>query len=259
MADCEITGCGKLSGKSSKRFCDSHYRKLMRSGSIGRVLNPPTQVQKIAIIASYEEGNSTYKIGAGVGMRPGKVGYWLNKWGVALRPVGFQRGQKSPRYRGDPDHKRKSSALWRRANPDKVRQSKRKQMLRLEVRLATALRTGLNRGIRRNAKCGSAVKDLGCSITFFIQYIKSRFVAGMSWDNWGEWHLDHIRPLASFDLTDREQFLSACHYTNIQPLWASDNLAKRAKRITPQPLSLIRRSRKKRQEPEDEGAQMPLL
>jgi hypothetical protein len=50
----------------------------------------------------------------------------------------------------------------------------------------------------------------------------------MSWDNWTTdgWHIDHIKPLASFDLTDRQQLLLACHYTNLQPLWAIDNLSK---------------------------------
>lgn len=73
---------------------------------------------------------------------------------------------------------------------------------------------------------GSAVRDLGCSIPEFKTYIENKFVDGMSWDNHGEWHLDHIKPLASFDLTDRSQLLIACHYTNYQPLWAIDNLKK---------------------------------
>ena len=59
-------------------------------------------------------------------------------------------------------------------------------------------------------------------------YIEEKFEPGMSWDNWGmdTWHLDHIRPLTDFDLTDREQFLQACHYTNYQPLSAQDNRVK---------------------------------
>jgi len=50
----------------------------------------------------------------------------------------------------------------------------------------------------------------------------------MTWDNWSKdgWHLDHIVPLSSFDLSDREQFLKACHYTNLAPLWSEDNLTK---------------------------------
>ena len=51
----------------------------------------------------------------------------------------------------------------------------------------------------------------------------------MSWDNYGQWHIDHIKPLAEFDLTNRPQFLAACHYTNLQPLWASANHKKGAR------------------------------
>jgi hypothetical protein len=51
----------------------------------------------------------------------------------------------------------------------------------------------------------------------------------MTWDNYGERHVDHIRPLSSFDLTVREEFLQACHFTNLQPLWAEENISKGAK------------------------------
>ena len=60
------------------------------------------------------------------------------------------------------------------------------------------------------------------------QHLESKFQPGMSWDNWTTdgWHIDHIKPLSSFNLNDRKQLLSACHYTNLQPLWAKDNLSK---------------------------------
>lgn len=53
----------------------------------------------------------------------------------------------------------------------------------------------------------------------------------MTWDNWAPkgWHVDHIIPLSSFDLTNRDQLLAACHYTNLQPLWAKENLQKGAR------------------------------
>ena len=50
----------------------------------------------------------------------------------------------------------------------------------------------------------------------------------MKWDNYGVggWHIDHIKPLASFNLENREELLRACHYTNLQPLWATTNIAR---------------------------------
>jgi hypothetical protein len=91
----------------------------------------------------------------------------------------------------------------------------------------------LNAAIKNNQKIGSAVKDLGCSIEELKIYLESKFQEGMSWDNWSlkGWHIDHIKPLASFDLTDRNQLIQAYYYTNLQPLWAKDNMAKSDKII----------------------------
>lgn len=96
----------------------------------------------------------------------------------------------------------------------------------VNYRLSTYLRSRVYHATKLGFKNGSAVADLGCSIEEFKQYIERQFQPRMSWDNYGEWHLDHIIPLSSFDLTNREQFLKACHYTNYQPLWAKDNLSK---------------------------------
>jgi hypothetical protein len=70
------------------------------------------------------------------------------------------------------------------------------------------------------------VGDLGCTIDEFKRYIEGKFGGGMSWDNYGEWHLDHIIPLSKFKLEDRQQLLIACNYTNYQPLWGKDNMSK---------------------------------
>ena len=65
-----------------------------------------------------------------------------------------------------------------------------------------------------------------CSTDELNKHLESLFQQGMSWDNYGEWHIDHIRPCASFDLTDFEQQKQCFHYSNLQPLWAADNFAK---------------------------------
>jgi len=82
------------------------------------------------------------------------------------------------------------------------------------------------KGIRKTAKTETL---LGCSYDFFRGYIEGKFVKSMGWHNMEKWHIDHIRPLSSFDLNDAEQQKKAFHYTNQQPLWAMDNLKKGAK------------------------------
>ncbi len=59
-----------------------------------------------------------------------------------------------------------------------------------------------------------------------MMHIESKFVDGMSWENRSQWHIDHIRPCANFDLTDIEQQKICFHWSNLQPLWAKDNLRK---------------------------------
>ena len=67
---------------------------------------------------------------------------------------------------------------------------------------------------------------VGCSVEFLRRYIEAKFEAGMSWDNYGEWHVDHIRPCASFDLSDKEQVIQCFNWRNLQPMWASENIRK---------------------------------
>src|SRR5690606_14358207 len=68
---------------------------------------------------------------------------------------------------------------------------------------------------------------LGCTWVFLKEYLAGKFINGMSWDNYGEWHVDHITPLASAQTKD--ELIKLCHYSNLQPLWAFDNLSKGAK------------------------------
>jgi hypothetical protein len=95
------------------------------------------------------------------------------------------------------------------------------------------LRNRIKQAIKNNQKSGSAVSDLGCSINklkFHLQLKFHRNPRGkheyMTWDNYGEWHIDHKRPLSKFVLSNKEDFLRACHYTNLQPMWALDNIKK---------------------------------
>ena len=107
----------------------------------------------------------------------------------------------------------------------------RKRKEDINFRLACNLRSRMTLAIKDNWKSGSTIRDLGCSIVELKRHLEDQFDDNMSWDNYGldGWHIDHIVPLASFNLTDEDQFKKACHYTNLQPLWAKDNLSKGSK------------------------------
>lgn len=96
------------------------------------------------------------------------------------------------------------------------------------TRIAHLLRCRILAIIDSDTKAGSAVDDLGCTIPEFRAYLESQFQDGMTWENHGcgenDWSIDHIKPLNTFDLSDRSQFLEACHYTNMRPLWHRDNM-----------------------------------
>lgn len=105
---------------------------------------------------------------------------------------------------------------------------KNKKEVDVNFKLSVTLRNRIYTALKEGARAGSAVSDLGCTIPELKLHLEKQFKPGMTWDNWGRkgWHIDHKKPLDSFDLSDRNQLLQACHYTNLQPLWAHDNFVK---------------------------------
>jgi hypothetical protein len=103
-----------------------------------------------------------------------------------------------------------------------------------EFKIRCNLRSRLSKALKGIGKESSFKEYIGCSIEELKKHLESQFQPNMSWDNYGKygWHIDHIKPLASFDLTDPDEFKKACHYTNLQPLWAKDNLSKGAKEVS---------------------------
>jgi hypothetical protein len=112
---------------------------------------------------------------------------------------------------------------------EKKKYNNQRRKTNIQFRLACNLRNRLRYALKGKFKCGSAVRNLGCSLDDLKKHLESQFQPGMTWDNRGKngWHLDHIIPLSKFNLQDRQQFLIANNYTNLQPLWAKDNWSKR--------------------------------
>lgn len=134
--------------------------------------------------------------------------------------------------------KRRAYAL---ENSDKIRVYKREyQRQKVDAdpnyRLLKNVRVRLYHALKGTAKSRKTLDLLGCTIEALRVHIEAQFQPGMSWDNWGrglngnkEWQVDHIRALSTFDLSKPEELQAACHFTNLQPLWAFENKSKGAR------------------------------
>jgi len=142
--------------------------------------------------------------------------------------------QRREYYKADPKRHIAVVNNYLIKNKDKVRAAQRKnhhkrKVVDINYKLTKLLRGRLlaaisNRGIRL-----SKTKDLlGCSVEFLKQHLESKFTDGMNWGNRGNkgWHIDHIIPCDAFDLTKLEEQRKCFHYTNLQPLFKTTEIAK---------------------------------
>jgi len=153
----------------------------------------------------------------------------LKEWKTANKDSVKRHNQKY--YEANREAILAKNKEYRLKNPEKIlaieAEYKKKNIGR---RIGNNLRSRLYQALKVK-KCRSAIKYLGCTIEEFKLHLEKQFSEGMTWKNWGKngWHIDHKIPLAKFDLSNETELVKACHYTNLQPLWALDNLRKGAK------------------------------
>jgi hypothetical protein len=132
-------------------------------------------------------------------------------------------------YQINKDRQAEKHRAWLKKNRD-INNAKRRERYKYDFRyrVNTLLRSRFNKAFRRFSKNSSCLEFIGCSLVEFKSHIEAQFVDGMSWDNWSYdgWHLDHIIPVSSFDLSDEKQIHKAFNYKNLQPLWKQENLLK---------------------------------
>ncbi len=88
------------------------------------------------------------------------------------------------------------------------------------------LRHRVYMALKGNSKSLPSMFLIGCEIDYLMCHLQEQFQPGMSWDNYGLWHMDHIKPCSKFDLSKKSEQLKCFNYTNLQPLWAEDNRRK---------------------------------
>jgi len=99
----------------------------------------------------------------------------------------------------------------------------------VNYKMTICLRVRVRQALKKTKKSASTMRLVGCSLDDLKIHLESQFTDGMTWENYGDWHVDHIRPCASFDLKKPEEQRICFHYTNLQPLWAADNESKGAR------------------------------
>jgi hypothetical protein len=176
-----------------------------------------------------------------------KMKEYHKKWYLKNKEKIIQNAKKY--YLENKEKNKENHKKWYLKNKEKIIQNKKKyylenkqhiirrvnkyQIKRRKIdtnfKLITTIRNRTILVLKGKSKCKSTMKLLGCSVEECWKHLESKFQPGMTRENHGKWHLDHVRPCASFDLTKPEEQEKCFHYSNYQPLWAEQNLSKGAK------------------------------
>jgi hypothetical protein len=118
-------------------------------------------------------------------------------------------------------------------NKDKVREHQREyERNKRKSDINYKLKKNISTSVCNQLKKRCIVKDMrtkdliGVSVKEIREHLESKFQEGMSWENYGEWHIDHIKPQSSFDFNNKEEIKECWKLSNLQPLWAIDNIKK---------------------------------
>jgi hypothetical protein len=141
-------------------------------------------------------------------------------------------GNRKLRYWRNPEKFRGILKAWRRKNPARFSQLRKDSLLRnpdnyFGIKLRNRVRNALKS--RRAIKLASTLELVGCSVAELRLHLESQFKPGMGWCNYGQWHIDHITPISFYNLTEEREQRQAFHWSNMQPLWAAENMAKGSK------------------------------
>lgn len=179
--------------------------------------------------------------------------YYRNRELCNKRQVEWNRKNKDKVYA--------NQRTWKKNNPERVRAMRKRQWQNLDkkkhnakrrrylksrkavdplFKLVTNIRSMISTALAKKgyAKRSKTERILGCSFPKFKAHLEALFKEGMSWTNYGTWHIDHFIPLAS--ASTEQEIVRLNHYTNLRPLWGEENLSKLAKMPTKEEMRRFR-------------------
>jgi len=158
-----------------------------------------------------------------------------------------QRERCAKHYAKNKEKYRQKTADWAKKNPERLKQLRKRQTSKpdfrekrrkmaeekrkdAKFRLVNSTRTGISRAIK---DCKGKIRHLPYTGEDLCIHLERQFLDGMSWGNYGEWHVDHIIPLSSFKFGSDpscEEFQACWALSNLRPMWAAENMSKKDKR-----------------------------
>ena len=146
---------------------------------------------------------------------------WKQKNQEKCRAIHKRFKQKHPHY----------DTQWREKNPEKVKLRDQRRKAKPSFKIQRRLRDVFRAWLFKGAKSARTERLVGCTREEARNWIEAQILPGMTWENYGAWHIDHMLPWEHFNLLDEGTHIKVMHYTNLQPLWGPDNEAKGSKVI----------------------------
>jgi hypothetical protein len=191
----------------------SHCRECVQARHRGRQVEPVQEGTKVCTRCDTEKPVSEFgpMVTAADGRKPHCKQCHA---GIQLEYVDVNREEVNARYRAN------NAKHTARNRKRRVEDPAFRIRCNLSGRVSSALKTA---GTRKSENTKELV---GCSIEDLKAHLESKFTEGMTWENYGEWHMDHIKPCVTFNLVEVEEQRKCFNWTNLQPLWALDNIRK---------------------------------
>lgn len=143
------------------------------------------------------------------------------------------RGQAREWYYANKDRAITTREKWGKDNPEKLKAISAKRRSTPHGKLSNSMRVGVHKAIKKGKSGQRTFNLLGYSVDQLKEHLERQFTTGMTWENYGEWHIDHIVPVSSFqyDSADHPDFKACWALTNLRPLWSEQNISKHSKRL----------------------------
>jgi Prasinovirus endonuclease VII len=222
-------------------FSDAEYQTRVNQKNRQRLLNPQARKLRLEVLKRYESKPETkilkrkYSQNLPPDVKARKIArakiYSQTPKGKAKRKRELIRQKE---WRRTPEGKAKTKKWVQNHKPRANQRYNERYRTDAQFRMSVSLRKRLNLALKaqNTSKAVRTFELIGCTLAELSVHLEKQFKSEMTWQKYGQWHIDHIVPCSKFDLTDLDQQRKCFHYSNLQPLWAIENIIKSNKIVS---------------------------